>query len=81
MRILKVFIEIAGMMRPVGRIVGNDSTDAKFQYEKEYMDSSFGRPISISLPFQSEEFSAVQTKNYFEGIITAVKKKALQRGG
>lgn len=69
MRNLQVYIEILGDMHPVGHIVGQDYTDAKFQYEKSYMDAPYGRPISVSLPFQTEEFSALQTKNFFEGLL------------
>ncbi len=69
MRKLQVYIEILGEQKLVGHIAGSDYTDARFQYEKEYMDSSYGHPISVSLPFQMEEFSALQTKNFFEGLL------------
>ena len=69
MKNLQVYIEILGEQRLVGHIAGSDYRDARFQYENEYMDASYGHPISISLPFQMEEFSIQQTKNFFEGLL------------
>lgn len=68
MRSLVISIEIKGVEHKVGNITGNSSEDAFFCYSQEYIES-VGRPISISLPIQQEAFSAIQTKNYFEGLL------------
>ncbi len=52
MRKLKVFIEINGEFRFAGAISGNDHSDAVFEYDRDYMDSDLGRPVSVSLPFR-----------------------------
>lgn len=69
MRELKVFIEISGEQRYVGKITGETYLDAGFHYDAEYMQSSWGKPVSISLPFQDETFSAGATRNFFEGLL------------
>ena len=69
MRDLRIYIEICGKQEFVGHIIGNDYSDAQFCYEREYMNSEYGHPISISLPFQDEKFSVQQTKNFFEGLL------------
>ena len=58
MRDLRIYIEICGKQEFVGHIIGNDYSDAQFFYEREYMNSEYGHPISISLPFQDEKSSA-----------------------
>ena len=61
---LIVSIERNGKQRLVGSIVGNVPSDARFQYDENYLQNSDAVPVSISLPLQSESFSARQTKNY-----------------
>ncbi len=69
MRILKVFIEMDGVQRYVGNIEGESFSEACFAYSKDYMDSEFGRPISVSLPFMDGEYSSKQTAQFFEGLL------------
>ena len=69
MRNLKIYIEIDGKQRFVGNIEGNSYEDACFSYSKEYMVENYGNPISISLPFREGQFSAVETRNFFEGLL------------
>ena len=64
----KVKIEREGLMVSVGTIAGENSQTARFCYDEEYIKSC-KVPISLSLPLQSAPFSAVQTKNYFEGLL------------
>ena len=67
MRELKVYIEIQGRELFAGVITGNDSTDAVFVYDPEYL--SQGVPVSVSLPFQSMPFSPAETSSFFEGLL------------
>ena len=69
MRTLDIYIEIAGSQRFVGELQGNTYQDAVFQYAKEYLDSGYAVPISISLPLQAEAFSAEKTRIFFEGLL------------
>ena len=66
---LDTYIEINGKQRKVGKIEGNTYLDARFSYDAEYMNSEDGAPVSISLPFQKEPFSAEKTKNFFESLL------------
>jgi serine/threonine-protein kinase HipA len=68
MRELTVSIEIKGKQIPVGAIRGNDETDAIFSYAKEYIENGYPS-ISISLPINEENFTPIQTKNFFEGLL------------
>ena len=69
MRHLSIFIEITGEQKFVGSIVGESYNDACFQYSREYLDSVYAAPISISLPLQEEVFSSSVTRNFFEGLL------------
>ena len=69
MRKLEVYIEIQGNHRYAGMIFGGTFQDAVFRYDKEYMDSAYGAPISVSLPFQTESFSPEQTRCFFESLL------------
>ena len=69
MKTLYVNIEICGKPVFAGTISGNDSSDAQFSYAPSYLESEDARPISISLPLQSEAFSPISTRNYFEGLL------------
>lgn len=64
----EVYIEINGAQTKVGTIEGNNYSDACFSYSESYMKSEV-YPISISLPFQSEPFTADETRNFFEGLL------------
>lgn len=66
---LIVSIERSGKQRLVGSIVGTAPSDVRFQYDENYLQNPDAVPVSISLPLQSESFSAQQTKNYFEGLL------------
>ena len=66
---LKVSIEISGKNVYAGLITGNNSSDAVFAYDDTYLNNPAAAPISISLPLQSEPFTAVRTRNYFEGLL------------
>lgn len=69
MKNLHVYIEIQGLQRHVGMILGETFLDAGFVYDKEYMQSGYGAPISISLPFREEPFPPETTRNFFEGLL------------
>ena len=69
MRDLCVYIEIDGSRRRVGKIYGNRPEDAVFRYEPTYLNTNGSKAVSISLPLQSEEFSPLRTKMFFEGLL------------
>lgn len=69
MRELKVYMEINGSQTLVGMIRGNDSMDAVFSYNDEYLSAGDPAQISISLPLQKEPFNSDQTRNYFESLL------------
>ncbi|SFU92342.1 HipA domain-containing protein [Butyrivibrio sp. INlla21] len=69
MRNLGVYIEINGEQTLVGNITGEAYTDATFKYDSEFMNASYGAPISISLPFQEESFTAENTRTFFESLL------------
>ena len=50
MKKLSVQIEIKGISRYVGDIVGTDLNDACFTYAESYLADQESRSISISLP-------------------------------
>ena len=66
---LIVSIERNGKQCLVGSIAGTAPSDARFQYDENYLQNPDAVPVSISLPLQAEPFSARQTKNYFEGLL------------
>lgn len=66
---LDISIERSGIMTPVGSIMGNDASDAYFQYNSEYRRSPDAVALSISLPLQEEPFSPVQTARFFDGLL------------
>ena len=65
---LQVFAEILGREVLVGCIEGASYREAVFQYTEDYLKSGSGA-VSISLPLQEEAFSAMQTRNFFEGLL------------
>lgn len=69
MRNLNIWIEMDGENIRVGEIVGDDYSDACFAYDREYCSNPNHRPISLSLPFGLDKFSATQTRNFFEGLL------------
>ena len=69
MQELVISIERNGVMRHVGKISGNDTTDSRFVYFEDYLKSEDAAAISLSLPLQSESFSPAQTKIFFEGLL------------
>ena len=66
---LIVEIEISGLNCVVGKIIGNDYNDARFSYTVDYLQMEGSRPISLSLPLQTEAFSVHATRNFFEGLL------------
>lgn len=68
MKHLDISIEINGRQTPVGRISGQDPSDAVFRYDQDYLNK--GLPaISVSLPISEKPFSPEATKNFFEGLL------------
>lgn len=61
---LIVEIEISGLNCVVGKIIGNDYNDARFSYTVDYLQMEGSRPISLSLPLQTEAFSVHATRNF-----------------
>lgn len=66
---LIVEIEISGLNCVVGKIIGNDYNDARFSYTVDYLQMEGSRPISLSLPLQTEAFGVHATRNFFEGLL------------
>ena len=66
---LIISLEREGVLCPVGRIVGNNSSDSCFAYSDSYLKSEDAAPISLSLSLQPEPFSPAQTRNFFEGLL------------
>lgn len=52
-----------------GQIQGETWEDARFIYEKSYLENQSHQPVSISLPFQEDAFSPFETQCYFEGLL------------
>lgn len=67
MKEINVFIEINGKKKLAGVIIYNNSEDAFFTYDEDYAKTN--KPISISLPTTKKSFSAIETKNYFDGLL------------
>lgn len=66
---LNVMIEIEGRSVRAGVIEGESLEDSCFRYLDEYMDDPDAAPISVSLPFQDEPFTAAQTAIFFDGLL------------
>ena len=64
-----VYLEINGESTPIGRIRDVDGGGPCFSYSKEYLETSNPRAISVSLPLSREDFSADETKSFFEGLL------------
>mgnify|MGYP006889759802 CR=1 FL=1 len=62
MRKLEVYIEEDGDFVLAGQIQGETWEDARFIYEKSYLENQSHQPISISLPFQEDAFSPFETR-------------------
>ena len=69
MRKLEVYIEEDGDFVLAGQIQGETWEDARFIYEKSYLENQSHQPISISFPFQEDAFSPFETRCYFEGLL------------
>lgn len=69
MRKLEVYIEEDGDFVLAGQIQGETWEDARFIYEKSYLENQSHQPVSISLPFQEDAFSSFETRCYFEGLL------------
>lgn len=69
MRKLEVYIEEDGDFVLAGQIQGETWEDARFIYEKSYLENQSHQPVSISLPFQEDAFSLFETRCYFEGLL------------
>lgn len=54
---LIVSLERDGILRPVGSIRGESSSDACFAYTEKYRNSPDAAPISLNLPLQEETFT------------------------
>ncbi|MCQ2517886.1 MAG: HipA domain-containing protein [Lachnospiraceae bacterium] len=68
MKQLRIYIEINGVEHLVGTITGENSENASFEYDREYV-YDVGRAISISLPVQKESFTPKETKTFFDGLL------------
>ncbi len=69
MKRVRIFIELNGDKTLVGYIQGEDYHDARFSYCESYLEIPDIRPISLSLPLKREEFTPLETKNFFEGLL------------
>ena len=64
-----VYLEINGVSTPIGRIHDVEDEGACFSYTKEYLESSNPKAISVSLPLARRDFSAEETKVFFDGLL------------
>ena len=64
-----VSLEKNADMLSVGRIEGESSSDACFFYTPEYLSRPDAVPVSVSLPLREEPYTALETRNYFEGLL------------
>ena len=64
-----VYLEINGVSTPIGRIHDVEDEGACFSYAKEYLESSNPKAISVSLPLARRDFSAEETKVFFDGLL------------
>ena len=64
-----VSIELDGKFRKVGEISGTNYTDARFQYDEDYLSDGNTRAISISLPKKEAPFSFKETEVFFDGLL------------
>lgn len=69
MRTFEVKIELDGAMLLTGRIACESSGEARFTYDRDYLERGDSAPISASLPLQEGPFSAQATKNFFDGLL------------
>lgn len=69
MRTFEVKIELDGTPTLIGHIVFENTQDARFAYDREYLESGIAAPISVSLPLREEAFSPQETKNFFDGLL------------
>ncbi len=69
MKSFEVKIELDGKPTLVGHIVCESTQDARFTYDRSYLESRKAAPISVSLPLQEEAFSPQETKNFFDGLL------------
>ena len=66
---LDVYLEINGENTRIGALTADSFSDAKFTYDRDYLDNPNARALSISLPLTDETFSPERTRNYFEGML------------
>ena len=66
MRKLEVYIEEDGDFVLAGRIQGETWEDARFIYEKSYLENQSHQPNTISLPFQEDANSPYETRSNLE---------------
>lgn len=67
MKEINIYIEINGIRKLAGLIIYNNSDDAFFSYDEEYIKTN--KAISISLPITRKSFSASETKIFFDGLL------------
>ncbi len=66
---LYVRIEKNGILTLVGTIEGPGPSNARFRYDRSYLNSEDAVPVSISLPLKEKAFSAAATAAFFEGLL------------
>lgn len=69
MRTLNVSIEVMGEQVPVGMIRGETHVDARFTYDRDYLDIEGAAGISLNLPLREEPFDALTTRVFFDGLL------------
>lgn len=74
---LIVEIENTGQNCIVGKIIGNDYNDARFSYTVDYLQMEGSRPISLSLPLQTEAFSVHADTNDYLNILAVLGNECL----
>lgn len=68
----------------VGRWTSTARGDMELQYDPQWQSSSYGRPLSLSLPFGlgDEPIKGERVKNYFEGLLPdsdAIRRRVATR--
>jgi serine/threonine-protein kinase HipA len=54
---------------PVGTWVINPQGGNEFTYEREWINSSAGRPLSLSMPLRLEPYKDERVRNYFDNLL------------
>lgn len=66
---LIVRVEMEERYRIVGAIETKPGVGGVFMYDEQWADNGKGKPLSLSLPLEEQEFPGGAMKRYFEGLL------------